>query len=606
MRRGVPLSVAATILLMAGGASQQGSPPWHLSKVAKLSRARPGPEGSKPATGPPVYLHVKLKFTAATGPRNLHRFLVTDRQGNPVGTLWGFSKDRSLLIFEREKAWSSLVGLYLEGLGHREPLFRARPESRKAEPTRPVPPMPPVVEPIAPDQAGSSPPRPEFKPTAGPGSVPGGGTAVVGGGRDRAVDPGRDRVVQEGPDRVASDARGGVTQGPATAVDAPPDSGAAGLGLGLSVGIGAGGSQGGAGLGGGGGMGSGAGAGGGAGASGSGSGGSAGSAGEGAGLRHGAGGATGGGGGGGYGLVVDLDSRTPGLPTPSRDIWLRMAIYISCGEEAGTGRVYQVDENGHVLGVVSLPFTATGLALHRAPALVAAIPRDGGRLMQIDASGRVSTILERDKTLIHPVDVGIAAGSDTLLAADNMADVLMATTIAGGEPALCRRFEDQKWVEQQMSVAVTRDNWIIFGTDGDDGVFRFAGEGPSADRGPLLPGCGGVAADTTTLKWAATQRPDQVYVFEAAEVVRPLRLPPNMSIFRKGLLSFAPGSAVVVAVRDDSEAEGGPWLIQLETEEGSDGARRLFKWDRDRMVDFVVGPRMPWQGHMPQPYRSVY
>ena len=283
-----------------------------------------------------------------------------------------------------------------------------------------------------------------------------------------------------------------------------------------------------------------------------------------------------------------------------------MVLYISCGDEVGPGKVYQVNEHGHVLGIVNLPYTATGLALHRQHGLVAAIPRDGGSLMRIDDTGKVSTILEKQKEVLHPIDVAVAADSDALVVADNFVDNLMATTIAGTTPHLYQHFEGEKWERQNMSVAVTTDRHVVFGTDGADGIYRFAGDEYSASRGPLLPGHGGVAADTASLKWAATQSPNRVCVFEGEELITRLRLPPNKSIYRNGLLSFAPAESVVVAVRDSDSLENPPWLIQYQTAEGKDGIRSLFEWKLDRMVDFVVGPRMYWDRRSPSTYRTMY
>jgi hypothetical protein len=283
-----------------------------------------------------------------------------------------------------------------------------------------------------------------------------------------------------------------------------------------------------------------------------------------------------------------------------------MVLYISCGEDAGPGRVYQVDDNGRVLGMVNLPYTATGLALHRTHGLVCALPRDGGRLMRIDETGKVATIMEKDPTLVHPVDVGVGAESDTIVVGDNIGHVLAATTTAGDKPKVYRKFDEQKWAEPDMSVAVTRDKHVIYGSNGPEGIFRYAGDNFSASQQPLLPGRGGVAADTNTLMWAATQNPNQVYVFEGEELVKKLRLPPNKAVYRQGLLSFAPAGKLVVATRPSDNPEGEVWLTEYETDKAKDGVRNLFPWSKERMVDFVVGPRMFWDRHSPDTYKSVY
>ena len=279
-------------------------------------------------------------------------------------------------------------------------------------------------------------------------------------------------------------------------------------------------------------------------------------------------------------------------------------LYVATGDEAGPGKVYQVDEHGRVLGVVNLPYTPTGLAMHRKNGLVMALPRDGGKLMRIDDTGKVSTLLEKDPTLVHPVDVAIGGGSDSVVVADNIADVLMATTTGGTKPKLYQRFEGQKWSAQDMSVAVTNDKHVILGTNGDKGIYRLSGDEQSASADPLLPAGGGVAADPKSLRWAATQGPNQVYVFEGEDLVKKLRLPPNKSIYRNGLLSFSPAGTVCVAGRDSDKAAGEPWLYMFDVE--SDEVRSLFPWTGETMTDFVVGPRMYWDRKSPKNYRSLY
>ena len=120
MRRGLSLVVGAAVLATVSAAlAQQAAAPWHLSKFAKLSRARANSDAAAPQGQPLKYLHVEVDFPAAVRDRKMHDFRVVDRQGKTVGQLWGFNQDRSLLIFEREDSWASLAGLYLDGLGHR-------------------------------------------------------------------------------------------------------------------------------------------------------------------------------------------------------------------------------------------------------------------------------------------------------------------------------------------------------------------------------------------------------------------------------------------------------------------------------------------------------
>jgi hypothetical protein len=328
------------------------------------------------------------------------------------------------------------------------------------------------------------------------------------------------------------------------------------------------------------------------------------------GFGRGYGGGGGGGGyGGGFGGGNFVPKKRMAPLEQSVELPPAMVLYISCEDGSGTGKLFQVNEHGAVLGLVNLPYPATGLAMHRDHGLIAAIPRDGGSLVQIDDSGKVHTILENHPEIQHPVDVAVGAESDTVLVADNLTDRLAALTAApGSKPEIYHEFKGLRSELQDMSVAITRDKQVIFGTNSDPGVYRFAGDDYTFNRGPLLAGRGGVAADTASLKWAATQSPNEIHVFEGEHVMHQFKLPANKRFYRHGLLSFALTGAVVVAARDGDKVEDDPWLIQYHTKEvkNEKRIRLLFKWDRARMLDFVVGPRMYWERHEPKVYESIY
>ena len=322
----------------------------------------------------------------------------------------------------------------------------------------------------------------------------------------------------------------------------------------------------------------------------------------------------GGGGGGGYGaggsygdLAKTGFPEMPDLPEMLPEI----VLYISAGDDGEEGgKIYQVNDTGRVLGIVKLPYQATGLALHRNDGLIAVTPRDQGKIYRVDDKGTLSVVMEGNSKLPYPVDVGVAGDSDTILVADSVADALVATTIAGTEPIIYKRFETSQYDQQKMSVAVTRDKHVMYGTDAQNGIYRF-NRGKEMQEteslGPVLPGSGGVAADPKSLKWAATQSPNQIHVYEGGMPLKTLKLAPGKSIYRQGLLSFAPSGAVVVATRPSDEVDQGVWLTAYETAEGKEGQiQSLFPWERERMLDFVVGPRMIWEGHSPSTYKSKY
>lgn len=277
-------------------------------------------------------------------------------------------------------------------------------------------------------------------------------------------------------------------------------------------------------------------------------------------------------------------------------------LYVATGDGNGPGKLYQVNEHGRILGWVNLPSTPSSVALHRQNGLILSLPRDGGIIVKIDDSGKAITVLEKEKSIVHPVDVAVGGNSDVIVVADNLSDVLVATTTGGNVPKEYRRFDDQQWTAQSMSVAVTNDGHVLMGTDGNKGIYRYSGIEDGAE--PILPETGGVAADPQTTKWAATQNPNQVYIFDGSEHEKTLRLPPGKSIYRQGLLSFGPAESVVVASRDSDALDTLPWLMMYDGETGE--CRSLFPWDKEPMTDFVVGPRMYWERNQPNTYKSTY
>ena len=288
---------------------------------------------------------------------------------------------------------------------------------------------------------------------------------------------------------------------------------------------------------------------------------------------------------------------------PHQDHTPGLVIYATAGTDTSPGRVYEMDETGRDMGKVNLPYTATGIALHRTHGLLLSVPRDGGKIMQIDDTGKLSTILEKDPALNHPVDVGVAGDSDTIVVADNIAGGLFATTIGGTKPKLYQRF-NQKYTSQNMSVAVTNDKHVMFSSDAEPGVFRFGGDQSASDNKPVLPISGGVAADPKSLRWAAGQDPNLIYVYEAQDLIKKLRLPPGKSLYKSGLLSFSPAGSLVVAVRDEDKEVGEIWFLCYDIDK--DSVKTLFRWEHELLQDFTAGPRMLWERHQPSTYKSTF
>lgn len=286
---------------------------------------------------------------------------------------------------------------------------------------------------------------------------------------------------------------------------------------------------------------------------------------------------------------------TPGSNLPKTERPAGTAIYVSTGSETATGKIFQVDEGGNVVGKIGLPFTATGIALHPVHGLILAVPRDGGKILKIDDGGRISAIVEKDPSMPHPVNVAVATGSDSILAADNMANALLITTIGVGKTRVYQRFEGQR-TSQDMSIAVTKDRHILYSSGGKPGVFRY--EGGQATQ--ILTNSGGVAADPNSPRWAAAQDPNLVYIYEGDQMLKKLRLPPGKNIYRSGLMAFTPTGSLCVAVRDSDEENGEVWLIQYDLE--NDDVKSLFPCRKEQLQDFVIGHRSPWDRQLPSAY----
>ena len=218
--------------------------------------------------------------------------------------------------------------------------------------------------------------------------------------------------------------------------------------------------------------------------------------------------------------------------------------------------------------------------------------------MRINVEGMVDTILEKNKDLLHPIDVALAGDSDTIYVTDNISNVLASTNLRGMTPHILRKLDNTKETDAEMSVAAPKDGAIILGTDGNPGVYRYSNPDDSAHDKPLLPLCGGVAADPKSARWAAAQPPDSIVVFDGDQVINTLKLPSGIRFYLQGRLSFASRDWLCVAVRKKDDPVGKVWFLLYNIESGD--SRELFSWNRERMNDFVVGPRMYWDRKEPK------
>ena len=70
------------------------------------------------------------------------------------------------------------------------------------------------------------------------------------------------------------------------------------------------------------------------------------------------------------------------------------------------------------------------------------------------------------------------------------------------------------------------------------------------------------------------------------------------------MLSFCPPNALVAAFRPQATPAGPVSFMHYDLDRDAPGD--LFTWDKDVLLDFVVGPRMPWDLRQKSDYKSVY
>jgi hypothetical protein len=288
------------------------------------------------------------------------------------------------------------------------------------------------------------------------------------------------------------------------------------------------------------------------------------------------------------------------LEKPKLDKVPELVLYVSTGDLAGPGKVYQVKgTDGQVMGKANLDKTATGISMYRDKGVVVAIPRDGGKIVEIDDTGKQSTILEKDPSLLHPVKISMPGNSDTMVVADDTSNQLVMSTIAGTKTRVYQKLPSS-YSSQPMSVAVANDKGVVFSSEAQPGVHKYMGDQSAGDK-PVLPMSGGVAADHSSLRWAAAQAPNVIKVYEGQQFLKNLRLPPEDRFYKGGLMSFAPDGSLCVAVQNDKDEV---WILSFHVDKNQ--VTNSFKWTHEEMQDFAVGTRMPWDRHSPSGYKSTF
>jgi hypothetical protein len=189
-----------------------------------------------------------------------------------------------------------------------------------------------------------------------------------------------------------------------------------------------------------------------------------------------------------------------------------------------------------------------------------------------------------------------------MVVADDLSNQLVMTTIAGTKTKVYQKLPSS-YSSQPMSVAVANDKGVVFSSDAEQGVHKYMGDQSLGDK-PVLPASGGVAADHSSLRWAAAQSPNVIKVYEGQQFLKNLRLPPQYKFYKGGMMSFGPDGSLCVAVQNSENEQGDVWILCFHVDK--EQVTNSFKWTHEEMQDFAVGTRMMWDRHSSSAYKSTY
>ena len=134
-----------------------------------------------------------------------------------------------------------------------------------------------------------------------------------------------------------------------------------------------------------------------------------------------------------------------------------------------------------------------------------------------------------------------------------------------------------------MSVAFTKDNHLLFGGSGLNGIYRFPA-GKNAGLGlPVLSYRGGVSADPTSNRWVVALR-NELRVFEEDREILKLPFPAGKEIWYDALAFRSDGTLVMALHRGQTNYD--VVLVDLEAQT----FRPLFSWNKARIVSLAVTP----------------
>jgi hypothetical protein len=287
--------------------------------------------------------------------------------------------------------------------------------------------------------------------------------------------------------------------------------------------------------------------------------------------------------GAGLWAALAVGAPAPKTEKPASKEWV---IFLGCGEVRGEGTVVQIDQNGTVLGTVKLENTPYGLTA--VPGGVAAASPSGGKVVRIDKTGKVETLIHDAAKLPHPISVTCDPATGDIYAADNRADVLLV--LPKGEAKDAREvltFPGAAVQLQNLSLAFGKGH-LLYGGDVPKGVYRFKAGKDAALGDPLLNADAGVAADPTSDRWAAGSR-DELRVFEENKEIAAIRYPAGRR-YRHGAIAMAPEGVPILALQ-----AGATKFEIVQADVVKKEFKVLFRHETSRVVSLAVGPKLDWK-----------
>jgi hypothetical protein len=257
-----------------------------------------------------------------------------------------------------------------------------------------------------------------------------------------------------------------------------------------------------------------------------------------------------------YGDYTPYPKETLKIPLPKikNPLTTGFILYLTTGDDTSEGIIYQVDDKGLVMGKVKIPNTAMGISMHRDNALMLSVPRDGGKILRINDTGKVEMpILEKNKLLPCPTKIYLPKNSDNAVIYDDITKGLSEINSNGRSPE------------------------------------KFDGENPFTS-----------IMDSNTGNVAIAKGLNKIDIKSGDTVIKTLTLPSDKTFYKDGLMSWSGVGTLCVTCNGE---DGIPWLIMYDIDNNK--VQTLFPWKPD-LQGVSIGPRMRWDYNAKSDYKSTF